>query len=202
MRHALSMVLLLASSRAIAQGTSASTPPSGVEVAAAPFGGACIRDVTNDDFALTVKEDKFDGFTTTATPGARMQSHDGSFWFTLQRYKKGPTTTDHLYMVYSGSSWMFIEPGESLIFLADSERIALHTTPGEPSREVQGGGVREVVSYDVTPEVLLKLANAKTLQAKLVGTKFDAVLTGSTESTNCIIARYLGEAIHGVKYRQ
>lgn len=71
-----------------------------------------------------------------------------------------------------GSGWFFIERGESLIFLADGERIGLTGEGSWPYREVgYAGHITEKAYYIVTPEQFRKIALAKNIQVRIIGSK-------------------------------
>jgi hypothetical protein len=70
---------------------------------------------------------------------------------------------------WSQNGWLFISDGESLIFLADGDHFGLTGSGSAASREVQPGAVDEVAYYAFTPELLKKLATAKKVRVRLVG---------------------------------
>jgi hypothetical protein len=72
---------------------------------------------------------------------------------------------------YVGSEWLFIEPGQSLIFLAGGQPMPLSSQLGSSTtREVyRGGGVSEVALYPLTPVQLVSLSNAPTIEMSLQG---------------------------------
>jgi hypothetical protein len=79
------------------------------------------------------------------------------------------------------------------VFLADGARIALRTTAADLQRDVSGSTVVEAARYPIEPAVLLTLASAKELQAKLTGSKVTVILAGSTDKTSCALGRFVHE---------
>lgn len=70
------------------------------------------------------------------------------------------------------AQWLFIEDGESLICLVDGQRIGF-TGKGSSNYRIVGPGgfVIEQATYDVTPQLLEKMANAKTINVKIIGAR-------------------------------
>ncbi|HEU0299195.1 MAG TPA: hypothetical protein VFR37_07065, partial [Longimicrobium sp.] len=63
---------------------------------------------------------------------------------------------------YVDTDWLFIEGGESLVFLADGDRIALEGTGSRSARVVVSGDqVREISVYSITPAQLRQIAEAQ-----------------------------------------
>ena len=74
-----------------------------------------------------------------------------------------------LHAHYGGPDWLFLEPGESLILLADGERVGLSGEGSVDHRSTHAGGVSESASFAVPPELLVKIAGAKEVKVKLQG---------------------------------
>ena len=107
----------------------------------------------------------------------------------FQRFltEKGRTTYSlviEYHAVSDSQGWLFIAQGESLILLVDGERIGFRGNGSLRHREVgYGGGVYETAYYhDVAPAVLWKIANAKKVEAKILGSRY--FITCRLTSTN------------------
>ena len=77
---------------------------------------------------------------------------------------------------YEGPDWLFIEPGESLIFLIDGEKVILKSKDGsEGAREIRekpyvGTIVQEIAHFHGgDPDLLRKIANAKQVDVRVMG---------------------------------
>ena len=75
--------------------------------------------------------------------------------------------------ILEGDRWQFISPGKSLVLLVDGKAIELQTINGSlHSRRVLGPrSIREEALYQITPEVLRKMASAKTVTLRLYGSE-------------------------------
>lgn len=121
-----------------------------------------------------VKHDEFEEVTTYLMMGNVLGKEgmlSGSVALNLVAAKPddGSQATYGLAVQYSGSDWIFLESGESLIFLIDGERVSLHT-PGSVNRDVSGsGGIRETLIYPITPELVKEIISATEVKAKIKG---------------------------------
>jgi len=74
---------------------------------------------------------------------------------------------------FSSSRWLFIEDGESLIFLVDGEPLKLSGTGSIQNRDVSSFmgsvAVSEQSIYPVTPDIIKKIAFASEVKAKIKG---------------------------------
>lgn len=76
-------------------------------------------------------------------------------------------------------SWAFINPGESLIMIADGERLVFRSPNGSSFNRTTLGGmyaslgvfVREEAHYPITVEQIKKLAQAKDIKVAVYGSK-------------------------------
>lgn len=86
-----------------------------------------------------------------------------------------PATTLTLVLSVTTFTWLFIEKGESLIFLLDGKRMALKGSGSAGARDVlpYGGAasVLEIAAYKITPQQLYQLARAGKVRVKIVGSK-------------------------------
>lgn len=94
----------------------------------------------------------------------------------IRTVSKSGETNAMLRVNYKGlrpsGGWLFIEPGESLIFLIDGETIALRTTEGSARfREVGDGGVvYETAYYPFSLKLADRIASASSVKMRLKGT--------------------------------
>ena len=74
---------------------------------------------------------------------------------------------------YIAPDWMFVERGESLVFLADGDRIRLSGDGSAASREVSSAGgivtVYEQATYVVEPQALVRIGSANEVRLRLSG---------------------------------
>ena len=119
-------------------------------------------------------EDKFDGHVIDRMG---LNSIVGTpLSLNAQRYadKKGTVQYSLIVSYVQREQWLFIEPGETLVFLVDGERLGLVTRNGSRDhREVKAimGTVldTERAWYDITLEDLRRVANAGEVLLKLQG---------------------------------
>lgn len=117
-------------------------------------------------------EDKIDGRRITELREILLDSRFGNgFGFSLgvTRVEHRTGTTLHgIELTYFGGEWLFIREHESLVFLADGQRIALSTLPNGITRDVSDRNVVERVTYPITSDELRVIARAGTVDAKIV----------------------------------
>ena len=102
------------------------------------------------------------------------EAHSKKIDLRIERFDSPDTTTFSLMIVYSGNDYMFIRPGESLVFLIDGKRFGLSGTGGELSPQAfKRDVVSESARYDVTLEFLKKMIFAKYVWIKIKGDRFD-----------------------------
>jgi len=88
---------------------------------------------------------------------ARVSAKDGTVHYALGVY-------------YYGTNWMSIKPGESLILLIDGEQINVKGQGSQSYRKtLENGMVSELAKYAVTPKLLKKIASAKQVKVKIIG---------------------------------
>lgn len=89
-------------------------------------------------------------------------------------------------------NWIFIEGGESLIFKIDDEFTPLSGDGSRQNRDVASGGISEYASYDVSRELLDKIATSKETLFRLSGSQ--GSITGElTPKMRSAIARFISE---------
>ncbi len=92
----------------------------------------------------------------------------------LQKFVKSDIIVYHLIVRYGGENWLFIPSGESLVMLIDGERKGFSGDGSERHREVvpvYGAGVVviEKAWYEISPDDLIKIANAREVKVKITG---------------------------------
>lgn len=128
-------------------------------------------------YAVTTTTDDFSQTTMTGMRNNRLPrlwSYPATV--ELNVYRHGPAaglqSLLNLCLSWQAPTWLFIEKGESLIFLLDGERMALSGDGSTGSRNVMsGGGVLEFAWYRITPQQLYRLARASKVRVKIRGSK-------------------------------
>lgn len=140
--------------------------------------------VTEVTYHAKLEKDEFDGWekVTTccnflpASTGKDKTIFDGEATISIDPMRFTSKTGNIIYSIkvhYGSKSWIFIESGESLIFLIDSERVSLTGEGSLRNRDVVYAGViHETAYYDVDRSFLEKIANAKTVKMKLIGSRY------------------------------
>ncbi len=91
-----------------------------------------------------------------------------------QKYiPKGEDASYQLFIYYNWTDWIFIDPGLSLMFLVDGERMDLHGDGSHDERHSVKNGVTETAFYMVSESELRSLANAKSVRMRLMGSEYD-----------------------------
>lgn len=114
---------------------------------------------------------KFDlNFNVTSTQTSLSTS---SIFLNASCFLKDNNVNYSLIIHYHNSDWIFIEQGESLVFLVDGERIGLETAGSLDNRTVNGDGtITEVARYSINKEDFEKIVNASSIEFKLSGSNF------------------------------
>lgn len=135
------------------------------------------------DAKVLERTDKFTGITLYFTPPESPKLEGGSFL--SQRYllvKLDKASDDksegvNLHVDASLPDWMFIESGQSLVLKINGKFFPLSGQGSVNDRNVVEGGVSESADYDVPPDVLESIANAQSVDFRLLGS--NASVTGS-----------------------
>ncbi len=157
---------------------------------------AIIRDNTVLDFGLwdfsvhgseqfeklptvEVISDEFNGYTLYAMKENEIgrPAEDGcDVELNLQSRIEGGKALCSLMVAYRGSSWLFIEPGESLVLFVDGERMAFSRTGRTKHgllRDTYGMyTLTENAPYNITYEQLNRIVSASKVEVELVGSRF------------------------------
>lgn len=124
---------------------------------------------------IEMRTDEYDGYSLVETKNNYLPN-DKMFQGSLQLNPKkliqeDGSTSYSIQAIYNGENWIFIETGESMVFLIDGEREGLITSRGVISREVlYGGNIEERAIYPVIdPEIYHKIARANSVKVKVSG---------------------------------
>lgn len=128
--------------------------------------------------------DDFDGYTINRTQGNEIKGK-GSTAFEIatgvgsavelnaQRFQlKGGIVSYSLIVKFTGTDWLFIKNGEALILLIDGERIGFQGEGSLNHRNVGRGWIEEQAWFDISLDDLLKIANAKEVRLKIIGSQY------------------------------
>lgn len=116
----------------------------------------------------TDSRDTIDGKITTETfvviPIGMSLSNDDDMGLKIGRIKKDGIITGYYFRAeVHTSKWIF---AEDIAIKIDDETYRLHDN--SPNRQVRSGQyVIEILTFDITPEILERLRNAKTFSAEL-----------------------------------
>lgn len=84
------------------------------------------------------------------------------------------TTSYHLVLNYYGQDWIFIDEGETLVFLIDGQRFGLSSDGSLGNRTVgSGGSVYEIAIYDTDMAFIGRIANAGEVKVQIQGQVFE-----------------------------
>lgn len=136
--------------------------------------------IAHNKYFVHITKDDFDNSTqyllkdNILSSKDKQESHSNKIDLRIERFDSPNTIIFSLIIVYSGSDYMFIRPGESLVFLIDGKRFGLSGTGGELSTiGSKSGVVNESARYDVTPEFIKKMIFAKYVWIKVKGDRLD-----------------------------
>jgi hypothetical protein len=131
------------------------------------------------EYCVRTISDEFEGHTINQMEwnllGARDVSSKGLIFLNVQKYTKGVDTLYSLVILYIADDWLFIRDGESLVLLADGERIGFTGKGSSSNRNVsKGGSVTENAHYKITEQQLINIIGANEIKVKIVGTQYYA----------------------------
>jgi hypothetical protein len=136
--------------------------------------------IAHNKYFVHVTKDDFDNSTqyllkdNILSAEDKQEAHSNKIDLRIERFDSPDTIIFNLMIVYSGSDYMFIRPGESLVFLVDGKRFGFSGSGGELSpKGSKPGVVSESACYDVTAEFLKKMIFAKYVWIKIKGDRFD-----------------------------
>lgn len=122
--------------------------------------------------------DKFDGYTINKTQNNILSANmfQDMVCLDIQRFQKNDLVLYNLILKYGPTSdWLFIDSGESLILLVDGTRMGFTGDGSSQYRNVlSGGSIVEKSYYEITPDQILKIANAKEVSVKIIGSQYYA----------------------------
>jgi len=111
----------------------------------------------------------------------------------IQRLDVKGLTQYQLVLVYSGTQWLHIEDGESLILFLDGQRVTLNSARAE-NAETHGRSVTEGAAYPVTPDELVRIAQATQVRLKIIGkegSREASFTPTNTEYVRRFVSRYV-----------
>jgi len=128
-------------------------------------------------YSLESRVDEVDGSETRFMRGNVLGGggrNDARVELNAQRATAAGRSRFTLALRYEWSGWMFIEPGPSLILMADGERIVLEGEGSGAHRQVgDRGSVTEWSYYVVTPEQIERIATAESVTVRIIGSRFN-----------------------------
>lgn len=130
-------------------------------------------------YQVKTKHDEFDGYTLVFTVGNKLNFVNYcSRRIELNLYKhidKAKNVTYCFAVVYRGDKWLFIEPGESLIFLIDGEKVSF-AGAGSNSKtqflkfnDFGDAKITEIAYYACDMPDIKKIKDAKSVKIKVAG---------------------------------
>jgi hypothetical protein len=131
-------------------------------------------------------KDKFTSATTQYTEnegldGGGLASARVSISFSRVFGQSGRTAFCTIGMTYQWHTWMFIERSRSLMLKAGDSTFTLQPLAA-PSRDVVSGGVIEHAAYPVTLREIDRLVDARSVDLRLVGSKWNEDRSLSTKA--------------------
>jgi hypothetical protein len=126
---------------------------------------------------IVINPDDSGGATTYSLAYNNVRPSDDAFRKSVQNIRldiqrldvKGMTQYQ-LVLVYSGTQWLYIKEGESLMLFLDGQRLTLKSARAE-NTETHGSSVTEGAAYPVTPDQLDRIAHATQVRLKIIGRK-------------------------------
>ena len=127
-------------------------------------------------YSVKPYEDEFTGARGVAmrnneVAGPAMES--GRLFLDVRRLDDGAASRLILEVRYMAPDWMFIRPGESLVFLVDGERLPVSGEGSAGRREVEAAGgavtVYEQATYAIDPSVLRRIGSASEVRMRISG---------------------------------
>ena|GEM_PF-1232684 len=138
-------------------------------------------------YLVEEKTDKFEGYTTYRMKNNSVQS-DFDIEFNLYKYKKGTTEAYILIVQYIASNWLFIRDELSLkLLLNDKEKMdfsAIESPVRDTFTTSYNAYIIETAQYTITKKQILKIANATTVEAKIIGRDYHVLSSFTAENIN------------------
>ncbi|HET8655016.1 MAG TPA: hypothetical protein VFL93_05845 [Longimicrobiaceae bacterium] len=155
-------------------------------------------------YGVSSARDEFLGTSEVRMHGDVLGNPDhGSEWIELNavvRRRQGEPPAYALQVRYRDSDeWLRIPPGESLIVLADSQRIRLDGFGSRANRRTHFGlGVEEVASYAASADVLRSIARAERVRLRIIGSR-DYVEREFTPENRARFRQFVDTQVDGKK---
>lgn len=128
-------------------------------------------------YSVSKHYDEFEQATTFTMQGnyitASALDVSNSLMFNAMKHTNSSNEDSYFIVVdYYDIDWLFVEGGESLDLLIDSEKYSLWSEGSFDNREVLSGistGIKETIFYPISPDLLKKISEAKQIKLKLIG---------------------------------
>jgi len=173
--------------------------------------------IDDKKWAPTTHTDEANGFTTirSATAVLARDAWAGTHsTLTLEQVTlRSGFRSYQVVASYRDPEWLFIEPGESLVFFVDSVRIGLTGVGSAEHREEQRDprGDRKVVrgdekglladrraveiaSYEIEPALIRTIADGRTITVRLIGSQREREYS-FTRDASCAFRRFARDAV-------
>jgi hypothetical protein len=126
------------------------------------------------NYYVKVHHDKFDDYSKFELLDNQIQLTTGQVVeLNVRNVIRDSTSTLAFEIGYYASEWIFIEKGNSLTILADTNKIRLSGAGSRGDREVTSAGrIQERAYYSVTKQEYEQIMNASKVELKLSGDKY------------------------------
>ena len=141
---------------------------------------------------VTREHDKFSQKTTTTSISLQVDQEITSFIIQLRHVSAPKIDSMVIDIQYLATDWMFIRNGKLILNINGTKNLTLD--PHEQGTDATGHGVMESAFYNITPEQLLMLCNAKSIEYKLSGS--NTYVTGAFNDNMQLICKAMYNAIY------
>ena len=141
---------------------------------------------------VTREHDKFSQKTTTTSISLQVDQEITSFIIQLRHVSAPKIDSMVIDIQYLATDWMFIRNGKLILNINGTKNLTLD--PHEQGTDATGHGVMESAFYNITPEQLLMLCNAKSIEYKLSGS--NTYVTGEFNENMQLICKAMYNAIY------
>ncbi|WP_169628195.1 hypothetical protein [Ferrimonas futtsuensis] len=168
------------------------------------FGCAVVEKQNQMEVGYRLTEDKFKDFkrysipSTGHLPGTPFLTHDDAF-IDIFTDVNGHSLGISIAVIIHFEDWVFINSGESLVLMVDGERMPFISPSGSLHQRgilkglagaVAGTRIREEAHYPLKTDQIERLANAKSIELKVYGSKGTFERSFGTEHIEAIKAYY------------
>lgn len=126
-------------------------------------------------YHVSSRTDAYDGYKSVRMDGnylcgSTSEGCGGMVELDVSRFEAEGRSLLSLHVSYSADDWIFLGTEEPLGIKIDGEEIRLEPDDSAPRQDViNGGSILEQQHFDVTPEVLDRVAGARTVLVQIVG---------------------------------